>query len=158
MGVATMSETRIDYYKLFPEGIKALVALGKVINNSGLEQPLLELIKLRSSQINGCAYCIDMHSKDALAMGETTQRLFGLSVWSETPFFTPRERAAIQWTEAITTIQDGHASDAAYKEVRAHFDETETVKLTFAIAQINTWNRLALAFRPPVGNYISPQK
>jgi AhpD family alkylhydroperoxidase len=148
-----MYEARMNYYAAFPEGIKALMAFGHVINNSGLEQSLLELIKLRASQLNGCAYCIDMHTQDAMAGGETPQRLFALDAWREGPFFTPRERAALQWTESITNIQQGHASDEAYNEARAHFAEDELTKLTLAIAAINTWNRLAIAFRPVVGKY-----
>jgi AhpD family alkylhydroperoxidase len=148
-----MHEPRINYYKAWPEGVKAQMALGHEVNQSGLEHSLLELIKLRASQINGCAFCIDMHSKDAMAAGETTQRLFGLDAWREAPFYTPRERAALLWTESITNITQGHAPDAAYNEVRAHFSEEETVKLTYAITVINSWNRLAIAFRPVVGNY-----
>ena len=120
---------------------------------SGLEASLLELVKTRASQMNGCAYCIDMHTKDARAAGETEQRLYALSAWRETPFFTPRERAALAWTEAITNIQQGHAPDAVYEEVRREFDEAELVKLTLAIAQINTWNRIAIAFRAEPGIY-----
>ncbi len=148
-----MHERRMNYYAAFPEGIDALMAFGHVINNSGLEQNLLDLIKLRASQLNGCAYCIDMHTQDAMAAGETPQRLFALDAWREGPFFTPRERAALQWTESITNIQQGHAPDDAYNEARAHFGEDELTKLTLAIGAINTWNRLAIAFRPVVGKY-----
>lgn len=151
-----MSSSRIDYVKVFPEGIKAMYHLGHIVNNSGLEHSLLELVKMRASQLNGCAYCLDMHSKDAIAAGETTQRLFGLDAWEETPYFTDRERAALAWTEAITNIQQGHASDEVYNYVRTQFSEEELVKLTFAITQINSWNRLAIAFRPPVGGYQPP--
>lgn len=148
-----MSEQRIDYYAAFPEGTKAMVHLGHVVNNSGLEHSLMELVKMRSSQLNGCAYCLDMHSKDAMAAGETAQRLIALDAWRETPFFTPREQAALAWTEAITNIQQGHAPEAVYLQVKAQFTEEEIVRLTFAITTINTWNRLAIAFRPPVGKY-----
>jgi alkylhydroperoxidase family enzyme len=103
--------------------------------------------------LNGCAYCIDMHTKDARAAGETEQRLYALSAWRETPFFSPRERAALAWTEAITNIQQGHASDEAYEEARREFDEGELVRLTLAITQINTWNRIAIAFRAEAGTY-----
>ncbi len=144
---------RLNYAKSFPEGIHALVSLGRAIAGSGLERSLLELIKVRASQMNGCAYCIDMHTKDARANGETEQRLYALSAWRETPFFTPRERAALAWTEAITNIQQGHASEEAYEEVRPAFDEAELVKLTLAITYINTWNRLAIAFRAEAGTY-----
>jgi AhpD family alkylhydroperoxidase len=108
---------------------------------------------MRASQMNQCAYCIDMHSKDARAAGETEQRLYALSAWEETPFYTPRERAALAWTEAITDIQQGHASDAVYDEVRKEFSEAELVRLTFAITQINTWNRISIAFRVEPGTY-----
>lgn len=144
---------RLNYAKAFPEGIHALLNLEKVIGASGLEPSLHELVKTRASQMNGCAYCIDMHTKDARAQGETEQRLYALSAWRETPFFTPRERAALAWTEALTNIQQGHASDAAYKEVRQAFDEAELVKLTLAITQINAWNRIAIGFRAEPGIY-----
>lgn len=148
-----MQEQRIQYAKAFPEGIRTLSQHGHVINNSGLEYSLLELVKMRASQLNGCAYCLDMHGKDALAAGETTQRLFALDAWREAPFYSDRERAALAWTEAITNIQQGHAPEAVYQQVRASFSEEETVQLTLAITNINTWNRLAIAFRPEVGTY-----
>jgi AhpD family alkylhydroperoxidase len=144
---------RLSYAKAFPEGIHAVLNLEKAIRSSGLEPPLLELVKTRASQLNGCSYCIDMHTKDARAAGETEQRLYALSAWRETPFFTPRERAALAWTEAITNIQQGHAADEVYAEARREFDEPELVKLTLAIAQINTWNRIAIAFRTEPGTY-----
>ena len=152
-----MSEKRIDYWKIWPEGVQALTAMGKAVNQSGLESSLMELVKLRASQMNGCAFCIDMHSKDALAQGETTERLFGVTAWRETPFFTPRERAALQWTESLTDLTDGHAPDYAYNEVLANFSPEEAVKLTFGIVAINSWNRIALAFRKPTaGSYQPP--
>jgi AhpD family alkylhydroperoxidase len=144
---------RLRYGKAFPEGIHALQELGRVINTSGLEPSLTELVKTRASQLNGCAYCIDMHTKDARAEGETEQRLYALSAWEETPFFTPRERAALAWTEAITNIQQGHASDAVFEEVRKEFSEAEIVRLTFVIGQINFWNRISIAFRVEPGTY-----
>jgi len=144
---------RLNYAKAFPEGIHALLNLGKVIGASGLEPSLVELVKTRASQMNGCAYCIDMHTKDARAAGETEQRLYALSAWRETPFFTPRERAALAWTEAVTNIQQGHASDEVYEEVRPAFDEPELVKLTLVITQINQWNRIAIAFRAEPGHH-----
>jgi AhpD family alkylhydroperoxidase len=150
--VSSMTE-RLNYAKAFPEGIHALLNLGKVITASGLAPSLLELVKTRASQLNCCAYCIDMHTKDARAAGETEQRLYALSAWREAPFFSPRERAALAWTEAITNIQQGHASDEVYAEARREFDETELVKLTLAITQINTWNRVAIAFRVEAGTY-----
>jgi AhpD family alkylhydroperoxidase len=127
--------------------------LGKVINESGLEPALIELVKTRASQINGCAYCLDMHTKDARAAGEMEQRLYALSAWQETPFYTARERAALAWTEAITNIQQGHASDEVYEEARKEFSEAELVRLTLAITQINTWNRISIAFRVEPGTY-----
>jgi AhpD family alkylhydroperoxidase len=144
---------RLRYGKAFPEGLHALFSLGKAINETGLEPALVELVKTRASQMNGCAYCIDMHTKDARAAGETEQRLYALSAWEETPFYTQRERAALSWTEAITNIQQGHAADEVYEEVRKEFSEAELVKLTFAITQINTWNRISIAFRVEPGTY-----
>jgi AhpD family alkylhydroperoxidase len=144
---------RLNYAKTFPEGIHALRMLEKAIRESGLEPSLVELVKTRASQMNGCAYCIDMHTKDARAAGETEQRLYALSAWRETPFFTPLERAALAWTEAITNIQQGHASDEVYEEVRREFDEPSLMRLTMAITQINTWNRIAIAFRAEPGTY-----
>ena len=146
-------QERFNYAKTFPEGIHALRLLEKAIRESGLDPALLELVKTRASQLNGCAFCIDMHTKDARAAGETEQRLFVLSAWRETPFFTPRERAALAWTEAITNIQRGHASDEVYEEVRREFDEAMLMRLTMAITQINTWNRLAIACRIEPGTY-----
>jgi AhpD family alkylhydroperoxidase len=144
---------RLHYGRAFPEGIHALFSLGKAINQSGLEPSLLELVKLRASQMNQCAHCIDMHSKDARTAGETEQRLYALSAWEETPFYTPRERAALAWTEAITNIQQGHAFDAVYEEARKEFSEAELVRLTFAVTQVNTWNRISIAFRVEPGTY-----
>lgn len=144
---------RLNYAKAFPEGIHGMLNLGKVIGSSGLDPSLLELVKTRASQMNGCAYCIDMHTKDARAAGETEQRLFALSAWRETPFFTSRERAALAWTEALTNIQQGHAPDDVYEQARREFDEPQLVRLTLAITQINTWNRIAIAFRAEPGTY-----
>jgi len=124
-----------------------------VAKSSSLEPSLLELVRFRASQINGCAYCLDMHSKDARAHGESEQRLYALSAWRETPFFSDRERAALEWTEAITLISEGHAPDHIYAEVRQHFTEEELVNLTLAIVAINGWNRLAIAFRSVPGAY-----
>jgi AhpD family alkylhydroperoxidase len=149
---------RLNYGKAFPEGIHALLNLGKVISTSGLEPSLMELVKIRASQMNGCAYCLDMHTKDARAAGETEQRIYALSAWRETPFFTPRERAALAWTEALTNIQQGHASVEAYAEAHATFDEHELVRLTLVITQINSWNRIAIAFRAEPGSYQPTQQ
>ena len=144
---------RLNYAKAFTPGIGALVNLEKVIRTSGLEPSLLELIKIRASQLNGCAFCIDMHTKDARAAGETEQRLYALPAWRETPFFSERERAALAWTEALTNIQQGHAPDEVFQQVRSEFEEADLVKLTLAITQINAWNRIAIAFRVEAGTY-----
>jgi AhpD family alkylhydroperoxidase len=118
-----------------------------------LERPLLELVKIRASQINGCAYCIDMHTKDARAAGETEQRIYALSAWHETPFFTERERAALEWTEVVTRVADTHVPDEAFERVSRHFKEDELVALTFEVIVINSWNRLSVSFHPVVGTY-----
>ena len=144
---------RIRYGKAFPEGIHALLNMGHAINSSGLEEGLLHLVYLRASQLNGCAYCIDMHSKDARALGETEQRLYGLSAWRETSYYTPRERAALEWTEAITNIQQGHAPDEVFEEAQREFGDADLVKLTLAITTINAWNRIAIGFRTEPGTY-----
>ncbi len=127
--------------------------LEKYARECGLETPLLELVRLRASQINGCAYCIDMHTKDARAEGEAEQRLYVLAAWRETPFYTPRERAALEWTEAVTDIAGSRAPDDVFERARAEFTETELVNLTMAIVAINGWNRLAIAFRMVPGTY-----
>jgi AhpD family alkylhydroperoxidase len=127
------------------------------LNQSGLEKQLLHLIKLRASQINGCAYCIDMHWKDARALGESEQRLYSLDAWRENQIYTDRERAALAWTEAVTLIADGHVPNSVYEEVRPHFTEKELADLTLAVASINAWNRLAIASRTVPGNY-KPQE
>jgi AhpD family alkylhydroperoxidase len=132
---------------------QALLRLGHAVETSGLERSLLELVKIRASQINGCAYCLDMHTKDARSGGETEQRIYALDAWRETPFFTPRERAALDWTEAVTRVADTHVPDAVYEAVRAQFDEPEVVALTFAVIVINSFNRLAIASRAPAGTY-----
>lgn len=138
---------RLDFYKASPEAIKAMVALEVAVSKLGIEPALQELLRLRASQVNGCAYCVDLHSSDARKKGETERRLYAVSVWRETPFFTPRERAALGWTEAITRIADTHAPDEAYEALRAEFNEAECVNLTLAIGLINSWNRLAIGFR-----------
>jgi len=144
---------RIDYSKVGPEAVKAVLGLETYVRRSGLERSLLELVKLRASFINGCAYCIDMHSKDALAEGESDQRIFAVPVWKETPFFTPRERAALAFTEAVTLIGRDGVPDDVYDAAREHFSEKEMVDLTIAIATINVWNRLAITFHADVGSY-----
>ena len=147
-----MSE-RINYAKVTPEGYRAMSGLERYVRGSGLEPSLLELVKLRASQINGCAYCIDMHWKDARARGESEQRLYGLMAWRESPYYTERERAALAWTEAVTLIADSHVPDELYEEVRQSFTETELVNLTFALVAINGWNRLAISLRTEPGTY-----
>jgi AhpD family alkylhydroperoxidase len=151
-------EPRIDYLKVVPkEAAQALYGLERAVRNSGLETKLLELIRMRASQINGCAYCIDMHSKDARADGETEQRLYGLNAWRETPYYTDRERAALEWTEAVTLISRDQAPDNVYEKVRQQFSEIEVVNLTLAVVAINSWNRLAISFRVVPGSY-QPQQ
>ncbi len=149
-------QARMDAAKAAPGAYRAMVQLQGYVEGSGLEHSLLELVKMRASQINGCAYCIDMHSKDALALGESAQRLLALSAWRETPFFTDRERAALAWTEAVTLVHDGQVPDPVYEEARAHFAETELVNLTMAVIAINAWNRIAIPFRVVPGGYVSP--
>ena len=138
---------RMNYYQAAPDTIKALVALEAQIQASSLEKSLIELVKTRASQINGCAYCINMHTQDARKQGETEQRLYLLNAWHESPLYTDRERAALAWTEALTLIAETHAPDDLSENVRAHFSESETVNLTMLIGAINAWNRLAIAFR-----------
>ncbi len=146
-------EQRLNYQKIGSGAFKAMLGMESYVRQSGLEHSLLELVKTRASQINGCAFCIDMHTKDARAAGETEQRLYGLSAWHETPFYTERERAALELTEAVTLITNGGVSDELYQRVREHFTEEETVNLTAAIIAINGWNRLALTFRTVAGTY-----
>src|SRR4030088_3435737 len=143
---------RMNFYQAAPDTIKALTALETQVQSSGLEQSLVELVKTRASQINGCAFCINMHTQDARKGGETEQRLYLLNAWRESPVYTDRERAALAWTEAVTLISQTHAPDDVYNEVRAQSSEAETVNLTMLIATINAWNRLSISFRsmPPV--------
>ena len=136
-----------------PKLFQSLLAVEGLIAASGLDSKLLHLLKMRASQINGCAYCLDMHAKDARAEGETEQRLYSLDAWRETPFYSDRERAALEWTEAVTLVASTHAPDEAYEAVRAQFSEDEIKTLTLAIAMINTWNRLNVAFRTVPGDY-----
>lgn len=144
---------RIEYAKVSPGGIHAMLGLETHVRKSGLEKSLVELVKLRASQINGCAYCVDMHTKDARASGETEQRLYATSVWREAPFFSDRERAALAWTEALTLVSEQGVEDELFQAVSEHFSEKELVDLTIAAVAINGWNRIAIAFRPPVGGY-----
>jgi AhpD family alkylhydroperoxidase len=146
-------QSRLEIQKVAPEAVRAMAGFQAYVNNSGLEPSLMELVKLRASQINGCAYCIDMHTKDARANGESEQRLYALSAWRETPFFTDRERAALAWTEALTLVSETHAPDNIYDEVRQRFSEKELVALTMAIVAINGWNRIQVGFRAVPGTY-----
>jgi AhpD family alkylhydroperoxidase len=145
-------EPRIDYTQTAPEALRAMYGLERAIRTSGLEPNLLELVKMRASQINGCAFCLDMHSKDARAAGETEQRLYALNAWRETPFFTDRERAALEWTESLTLVAENHVPDEQFERVRKHFSEEELVNLTYAVVAINGWNRLAIAVRAVPGS------
>ncbi len=144
---------RLDYKKASPGAFGAMLGLEKYVRQSGLEQPLLELVKMRVSQINGCAYCLDMHSKDARAAGETEQRLYVLPAWRETDFYTERERAALAWAEALTLLAGREVPDELYEQVHRQFDDKAIVDLTLAVIAINSWNRLAIPFRAEAGIY-----
>ncbi len=148
-----MTTPRIDYRTAAPEAMAAIYALQRYVDGCGLEPLLLELVKLRASYINGCAYCVDMHTKDARALGETEQRLYAVPVWEETPFFSERERAALAWTEAVTLVSVDKVPDDVYEQACGQFSEKELVDLTFAVIAINTWNRLAIPFRALPGSY-----
>jgi AhpD family alkylhydroperoxidase len=149
---------RIDYRKFAPEAMKAMFALEAYLAHSSLDHNFIHLIKLRASQINGCAFCIDMHWKDARAGGETEQRLYGLDAWRESPYYTDRERAALAWTEAVTLISSTHAPDEEFAELQKHFSEQEIVDLIYAISTINAWNRIAIATRAVPGRYHPQEK
>jgi AhpD family alkylhydroperoxidase len=144
---------RIDFTKVAPDAYRAVMGLETFVRRSGLEPSLLELVKLRGSYVNGCAYCVDMHTKDARAAGESEQRLYAVPVWRETPFYSARERAALAWTEVVTEMGPHGVPDEIHDEVSAHFSDEEIVKLTMAVIAINAWNRLAVSFRAPVGSY-----
>ena len=145
---------RIDMTKYIGSGLgRAMLHLSHESDRSGLERRILDLVKIRASQMNGCAYCIDMHTKDARAAGETEQRIYALDAWRETPFFSDRERAALDWTEAVTRVGDSHVPDEVYERVSREFDEEELVKLTMEVVVINGWNRLSIAFRTVAGTY-----
>lgn len=148
--------TRIDYRTAAPDAFKAMLALEAGVHRGSLETSLIELVKMRVSQINGCGYCLDMHSKDARAAGETEQRLYLLSAWREAPFYSARERAALAWAEAVTLVSQNDLPDALYEEVRREFNEKSIVELTLATIAINGWNRMAIAFRASVGSYTAP--
>ncbi|MFP4537262.1 MAG: carboxymuconolactone decarboxylase family protein [Dichotomicrobium sp.] len=140
-------QSRLNYFAAAPDAVKAMHGLEAYMRDCGLEHSLLELVKTRASQINGCAFCVHMHTRDARAAGESEERLYLLSAWRESPLYTPRERAALGWTEALTRVADTHAPDADYEEARRHFAEDELVRLTLLIGTINIWNRLAIGFR-----------
>jgi AhpD family alkylhydroperoxidase len=146
-------KSRIDVSRVSPQSIRALIALGAQVETSGLEPSLLRLVEMRASQINGCAYCLDMHSKDARAAGEKEQRLYVLDAWRETSLYSDRERAALAWTEAVTRVADTHVPDDVYEEASRHFNEQELVALTLGVVAINGFNRLNVAFRVEGGSY-----
>jgi|ERR1700732_2746269 AhpD family alkylhydroperoxidase len=146
-------EPRINYVKAAPGVLDAMLGVSNYLRKSGLEESLLNLINLRASQINGCAFCLDMHWKDLRAAGEEEQRLYGLDAWEESPYYSDRERAALAWTEAVTTVKDGHVPDEVYEQVRPFFSEKEIADLTLAIVLINGWNRLNIAMRTVPGTY-----
>ena len=146
-------KARIDYTKVSPQVLRPLIALNAPVEASGLEHALLDLVKMRASQINGCAFCLDMHSKDARSAGEKEQRLYMLEAWRETSVYSDRERAALSWTEAVTRVTDGHVPDEVYAEASEQFSEQELVALTLAVVAINSFNRINIAFRIEGGNY-----
>ena len=146
---------RIDITHVNPGVIHSMLGLERQVAQARLDRKLLDLVRMRASQINGCAYCLDMHSKDARAQGETEQRLYGLNAWRETPYYSPRERAALEWTEVLTLVAETHAPDDVYERVREQFSEDEVVHLTLAIVAINGWNRLNVAARTVPGDYVA---
>jgi AhpD family alkylhydroperoxidase len=146
---------RIDLMRVKPGVIQAMFSLERQVRQAGFDHGLIDLVRMRASQINGCAFCLDMHSKDARANGETEQRLYGLSAWRETPYYSERERAALDWTEAVTLVSEGHITDDVYERVREQFSEDELVHLTLAIVAINGWNRLNIAARTVPGGYVA---
>ncbi len=146
---------RITLMNVNPGIIHAMLGLEKQISKAGLDSKLLDLVRMRASQINGCAYCLDMHSKEARAAGETEQRLYGLDAWRETPYYSARERAALEWTEALTLVTQGHVPDDVYERVRQEFSEDELAHLSLGIVAINGWNRLNVAARTVPGDYVA---
>lgn len=148
-------EPRINYRNVAPAAYRAMSSLEAYVRESGLEKSLLELVKIRASQINNCAYCLDMHTKDARAAGESEQRIYALTAWRETPFYTERERAALLWTETLTRLSQNDVPDDIFEEVRGQFSEEELVNLSMAVIAINGWNRLAVGFRSVPGTYES---
>ncbi len=149
---------RLNYFAAAPQGLAGMMAMEEYFETCAIEKPLIELVKLRASQINGCAYCIDMHWKDARAGGETEQRLYGLNAWRESPqYYTPRELAALEWAESLTKVTEGHVPQGVFDNVRPHFNDRELADLSLVIGIINAWNRIAIAFRSPAGTY-QPKK
>jgi len=144
---------RLHYAQAAPQALQAVRQLEEYVENCGLELPLLRFVQIRASQINRCAFCLDMHTKDARVEGEDEQRLYLLDSWEEAPCYSERERAALAWTEAVTLLGEGHVPDEVYERVRPHFSDEELVNLTLAVATINVWNRLNVAFRTPAGTY-----
>ena len=144
---------RIDYARVAPGAYEVVLGLEKYLTREHFDRKLLHLVKYRASLLNGCAHCLEMHAKDAIAEGEDPVRLYTLAAWEETPLFTPKERAALRWTEAVTQVYDEHVPAAVYQEARKFFNEKELVDLTMAVIAINAWNRLAIPFRSPVGTY-----
>ncbi len=151
-------KARIDYKSVSPGFYNAMLGFEKYLVKSKLEEGLMDLVKIRASQINGCAWCLDMHTKDAIASGESPQRLFLLDTWEESPQFTKREKAALKWTEAVTLVTTGHVDDETFEEIRKEFNDLEIVELTAAVIAINAWNRANIAFRTVPGNYISQRR
>ena len=148
-------QARIDLMRVNPGIMQAMLGLERQVRQAGLDHKLIDLVRMRASQINGCAYCLDMHSKDARAKGETEQRLYGLDAWRETPYYSDRERAALEWTEALTLVAETRVPDDVYERVRAQFSEDELVHLSLAIVAINGWNRLNVAARTVPGGYVA---
>ena len=149
-------QARMEFWKIAPEPYKAMANLEAALARGSIDAALRHIVKLRASQMNGCAYCSDMHWKDARAAGESEQRLYGLDAWRESSYYTDKERAALEWTEALTTITHGHAPDHVYDLVRTHFSEKELADLTWLIAAINAWNRVAISMRSVAGSYRPP--
>jgi AhpD family alkylhydroperoxidase len=155
MEARILMEARIDLMHVAPDIIQAMLGLEKQVRQAGLDARLLDLVRMRASQINGCAYCLDMHSKDARAAGEIEQRLYGLDAWRETPYFSDRERAALEWTEAVTLVAETRVPDDVYDRVRQQFSENELAHLSLAVVAINGWNRLNVAARTVPGGYVA---
>jgi AhpD family alkylhydroperoxidase len=152
--VKNIMKARIDLMHVNPGILHAMLGLERQVQKASFDSKLLDLVRMRASQINGCAYCLDMHSKDARANGETEQRLYGLEAWRETPYYSSRERAALEWTEALTLVSESHVPDEVYERVRAQFSEDEVANLSLAIVAINGWNRLNVAARTVPGGYV----